>query len=117
MELPHRRLIVVVLGTKSAAKRAEVSYKLMNLAYTYTRNEVAIKDKQLLAELPVIKSTLKMFKVETKQPQIITTSLYDQNYAIDLNQFDQNHQRVMLNTGDGVMQSIEPLHEARPILM
>jgi len=113
MELPHRRLIVVVLGTKSAAKRAEVSHKLMNLAYTYTRNEVAIKDKQLLAELPVIKSTLKMFKVETKQPQIITTSLYDQNYAIDLNQFDQNHQRVMLNTGDGVMQSIEPLHETQ----
>lgn len=62
MELPHRRLIVVVLGTKSAAKRAEVSHKLMNLAYTYTRNEVAIKDKQLLAELPVIKSTLKCLR-------------------------------------------------------
>lgn len=36
---PHvdkRRLIVVVLGTPSAVKRAEVAHKLMNLAYTYT---------------------------------------------------------------------------------
>ncbi len=95
---------MVVLGTKSAAKRAEVSHKLMNLAYTYTRNEVAMKDRHSYwSELPVIKSTLKMFKVQTKQPQIITTSLYDQGYSIDLNQFDQANQRVMLNTGDGVL--------------
>lgn len=30
---PDRRLIVVVLGTKSGVKRAEVAHKLMNLAY------------------------------------------------------------------------------------
>ncbi len=60
-------MIVVVLGAKSGLKRAEVAHNLMNLAYTYTRNEVAIKDKQLIAELPVVKSTLKMFKVETEQ--------------------------------------------------
>src|SRR5690606_21892797 len=50
--MPNRRLIVVVMGTKSAVKRAEVAHKLMNLAYTYTRNEVALPSKQLLAELP-----------------------------------------------------------------
>ena len=54
-----------------------------------------------------------MFKVQTKQPQIITTSLYDQGYSIDLNQFDQTNQRVMLNTGDGVLKSIEPLQETQ----
>lgn len=54
-----------------------------------------------------------MFKVQTKQPQIITTSLYDQSYSIDLNQFDQAHQRVMLNTGDGALKSIEPLQETQ----
>ncbi|MEK5757030.1 D-alanyl-D-alanine carboxypeptidase, partial [Acinetobacter variabilis] len=81
-------LIVVVMGSKSAVKRAEVAHKLMNLAYTYTRNEVALKDKQVLAELPVVQSTLKMFKVATKKPELITTSLYDQSYSIDLNQFD-----------------------------
>ncbi len=113
LDVPNRRLIVVILGAKSAAKRAEVAYKLMNLAYTYTRNEVVLKDKQLLAELPVIQSTLKMFKVESKQPEIMTTSLYDQSYMIDLNEFDVTTQRVMLDVGNGVMQSIEPLHETQ----
>ena len=110
---PDRRLIVVVLGAKSGLKRAEVAHKLMNIAYTYTRNEVAIKDKQLIAELPVIKSTLKMFKVETKQPQLITTSLYDPALSIDMNTFDQPHQRIMLDTGNGVPQSIEPLQQTQ----
>lgn len=110
---PDRRLIVVVLGAKSGLKRAEVAHKLMNLAYTYTRNEVAIKDKQLIAELPVIKSTLKMFKVETKQPQLITTSLYDPALTIDMSTFDQPHQRIMLDTGNGAIQSIEPLQQTQ----
>lgn len=113
MSLSNRRLIVVVMGSKSAIKRAEVAHKLMNLAYTYTRNEVALKDKQVLAELPVVQSTLKMFKVATKKPELITTSLYDQSYSIDLNQFDQSTQRVMLDTGNGVLQSIEPLRETQ----
>lgn len=113
MSLSNRRLIVVVMGSKSAVKRAELAHKLMNLAYTYTRNEVALKDKQVLAELPVVQSTLKMFKVATKKPELITTSLYDQSYSIDLNQFDQSTQRVMLDTGNGVLQSIEPLRETQ----
>ncbi|GAA5557780.1 D-alanyl-D-alanine carboxypeptidase DacC [Acinetobacter schindleri] len=113
MSLANRRLIVVVMGTKSAVKRAEVAHKLMNLAYTYTRNEVALKDKQVLAELPVVQSTLKMFKVATKKPELITTSLYDQSYSIDLNQFDQSTQRVMLDIGNGTLQSIEPLRETQ----
>ncbi|MDB0153561.1 D-alanyl-D-alanine carboxypeptidase, partial [Acinetobacter baumannii] len=54
-------------------KRAEIADKLMNLAYAYTRDEVVIPEQKLIAELPVIKSTLKMFKVETKQPTIVTT--------------------------------------------
>ena len=113
MSLSNRRLIVVVMGSKSAVKRAEVAHKLMNLAYTYNRNEVALKDKQVLAELPVVQSTLKMFKVATKKSELITTSLYDQSYSIDLNQFDQSTQRVMLDTGNGTLQSIEPLRETQ----
>jgi len=108
-DLPNRRLIVVVMGTTSAVKRAEVAYKLLNLGYAYTRDEVAIKDKQLLGELPVVKSTLKMFKVKSAQPKIITTSLYNQPYAIDLQTFDNATQRIMLNTGNGILQTIEPL--------
>ena len=112
-DTPERRLVVIVLGAASAAKRAEVAYNLMNMGYTYTRNEVAIKDKQLIAELPVIKSTLKMFKLETTKPQIITTSLYDQPFAIDLKTYDTTNQRIMLNTGNGMIQTIEPLQETK----
>ncbi|MEJ2899703.1 D-alanyl-D-alanine carboxypeptidase PBP6B [Acinetobacter sp. NS-4] len=111
--MPERRLIVVVMGTKNALKRAEVAHTLLDMAYTYTRNEVAIKDKQLIAELPVIKSTLKMFKLETQKPQIVTTSLYDQPYAIDLQAYDTANQRIMLNTGNGTIQAIEPLQETK----
>ena len=112
-DTPERRLVVIVLGAASAAKRAEVAYNLMNMGYTYTRNEVAIKDKQLIAELPVIKSTLKMFKLETTKPQIITTSLYDQPFAIDLKTYDTTNQRIMLNTGNGTIQTIDPLQETK----
>ena len=109
---PHvdkRRLIVVVLGTPSAVKRAEVAHKLMDLAYTYTRDEEVIPKQRLIAELPVIKSTLKMFKVETKQPTIVTTSLYDQATPIDLNSFDLLTQRIHLVDANQQVSTVEPL--------
>ncbi|RFS29260.1 D-alanyl-D-alanine carboxypeptidase [Acinetobacter sp. SWAC5] len=108
---PDRRLIVVVLGTKSGLKRAEVAHKLMNLAYVYTRNEVAVKDKTLLAEVPVIKSTLKMFKVETKAPQIISTALVDPAVQLDLANFDPLRQRIAQDLGNGQIQVLEPLQQ------
>jgi serine-type D-Ala-D-Ala carboxypeptidase (penicillin-binding protein 5/6) len=109
---PHvekRRLIVVVLGTPSAVKRAEVAHKLMNLAYTYTRDEEVIPKQRLIAELPVIKSTLKMFKVETQQPTIVTTSLYGQSAPIDLNSFDLLTQRIHLIDANQQVTTVEPL--------
>ncbi|RKG47160.1 D-alanyl-D-alanine carboxypeptidase [Acinetobacter cumulans] len=108
---PDRRLIVVVLGTKSGLKRAEVAHQLMNLAYVYTRNEVAVKDKTLLAEVPVIKSTLKMFKVETKAPQIISTALVDPAVQLDLANFDPLRQRIAQDLGNGQIQVLEPLQQ------
>lgn len=109
VDIPDRRMIVVVLGTKNAHKRAEVANKLMNLAYAYTRDEEVIKNNQMIAELPVIKSTLKMFKVETHQPTVVTTSLYNQPQAIDLNNFDNVTQRLYLPLGNGQKQLLEPL--------
>ena len=107
--LTQRRLIVVVLGTASAAKRAEVAQKLMNLAYSYTRDEEVIPKQHLIAELPVIKSTLKMFRVETQQPTIVTTSLYNQPTTIDLNNFDLATQRLQVMDINQQIQTIEPL--------
>lgn len=108
-ESPDRRLIVVVMGAKSGIKRAEIAHKLLNLGYAYTRPEIAIQDKQLIAELPVVKSTLKMFKVEAKKPQIVTTSLYDNAMPIDLMSFDVVNSRVMQTNAQGMLTAIEPL--------
>ncbi|MFW2077289.1 D-alanyl-D-alanine carboxypeptidase PBP6B [Acinetobacter sp. ULE_I010] len=109
IESPDRRLIVVVMGAKSGVKRAEIAHKLLNLGYAYTRDEIVIKDKQLIAELPVIKSTLKMFKVEAKKPQIVTTSLYNDPTPIDLMAFDVVNSRVMKSDANGLLTVIHPL--------
>lgn len=108
-DVEKRRLIVVVLGTPSAVKRAEVAHKLMNLAFTYTRDEVVIPKHRLIAELPVIRSTLKMFRVETQQPTIVTTSLYDRPMPIDLNTFNLLTQRIHLVDANQLVTTIEPL--------
>lgn len=108
-DLSQRRLLVIVLGTPSAVKRAEIADKLMNLAYTYTRDEVIIPEQKLIAELPVVKSTLKMFKVETKQPTIVTTSLYADSAPIDLNTFDNVTQRVQVLDSNQQLKVIAPL--------
>ena len=109
VESPDRRLIVVVMGAKSGIKRAEIAHKLLNLGYAYTRDEVVIKDKQLIAELPVVKSTLKMFKVEASKPQLVTTSLYNDTAPIDLMTFDVVNSRVMKLGTNGILATIEPL--------
>lgn len=108
-DVEKRRLIVVVLGTPSAVKRAEVAHKLMNLAFTYTRDEVVIPKHRLIAELPVIRSTLKMFRVETQQLTIVTTSLYDRPMPIDLNTFNLLTQRIHLVDANQLVTTVEPL--------
>lgn len=108
-DVEKRRLIVVVLWTPSAVKRAEVAHKLMNLAFTYTRVEVVIPKHRLIAELPVIRSTLKMFRVETQQPTIVTTSLYDRPMPIDLNTFNLLTQRIHLVDANQLVTTVEPL--------
>ena len=108
-DVEKRRLIVVVLGTPSAVKRAEVAHKLMNLAFTYTRDEVVIPKHRLIAELPVIRSTLKMFRVETQQPTIVTTSLYDRPMPIDLNTFNLLTQRIHLVDANQLVTTVKPL--------
>lgn len=112
-DLDQRRLIVVVLGAKSGIKRAEIAHKLMNVAYAYTRNEVALKNHQVIAELPVVKSTLKMFKVQTKQPSIITTSLYDPQLSINMNNFDDQSQRLVQLDATGMLNTVEPLQQTK----
>ena len=111
-EMPERRLIVVVMGSKNAQKRAEVAHKLLDLAYNYTRDEVVLKNKQTIAELPVIKSTLKMFKVEVHQPKFATTSLYSASTPINLSNYNVAAKRILVNVNNQLT-PIEPLKETK----
>lgn len=113
LNAPNRRLIVVVMGAKSAVKRAEIAENLLNLAYTYTRNDIIIKKNQVLANIPVTNSTLEIFKLKSNQTQLTTISLYNPIYSIDMHTYDVKNQRVMLNIGNGEIQQIEPLTETK----
>ncbi|AOA58069.1 D-alanyl-D-alanine carboxypeptidase family protein [Acinetobacter larvae] len=105
---PDRRIIVVVMGTKSAVKRSQIAEQLLNLAYVYSRNEIAIQEKQQLAELPVIRSTLKIFKIQSPQPHIVTTSLYNHSNPILLTQFDPTRQLLVIQDQQHQPQIIAP---------
>lgn len=108
-DLPNRRLIVVVMGCANGRKRAEVAQHLLDLAFSYTRNETALKKNQVIADVPLFDSTYRRFKLETQQPRLMTTSLYDQPYLIDLKAYDPLAHRIRLNTGNGSIQVLEPL--------
>ena len=107
-DLPERRLIVVVMGCANGRKRAEVAQHLLDLAFSYTRNETALKKNQVIADIPLLASTYRRFKLETEQPRLMTTSLYDQPYLIDLKAYDPLAHRIRLNTGNGSIQVLEP---------
>lgn len=113
---PQRRIIVVVMGAKSAVKRAEIAENLLNLAYTYTRNQVAITGKQFIAEVPVQKSTQKYFRVEAKNPQYVTTALLPALQHIQFDQYNPYAHRLMRIDGQGVHTPIEPLQLTPPEL-
>lgn len=105
--LAERRLMVVVMGTKSAVKRAEVAHKLLNLAYAYTRNQVGLEGQQLIAQLPVNNSETKLFKVVSQQAQLVTTSLYTQAEPIDLQTFDNEHHVIMKADSKGLLTAVQ----------
>ena len=107
-QLAQRRLVVIILGAKNAQKRAEIAQKLMNISYNYSRNEIVLQPNHLLAELPVHASTQKSYQLRTKQPTIITTSLYASDVPIDIEQFDQASQRLVLKLANGIQQILEP---------
>ncbi|MHA3049471.1 D-alanyl-D-alanine carboxypeptidase family protein [Acinetobacter sp. ANC 4641] len=106
--LPERRLIVVVLGTTSPVMRAEVAHRLMNLAYSYTRDEVMVKAQQPIAILPVMNGTIRSYQVVPQSTQFMTTSLYNQPINIDMRSFNNNSGRLVYNG-----QSIEPIDHTK----
>lgn len=106
-----RRLIVVVLGTDNKAQRADVSYKLLNLAFEYTDNIQLIKKQTKLTEVPIQYGNKKSLTIYAPQNYQFTASLYPQNTPIDLTQFNRQTFRLAHNVNHQP-QTIEPLTQA-----
>lgn len=93
----ERRLIVVVLGTKSLFKRAQVANQLMNLAFQYTQNTTVLKANQKLFQIPIIDGQQKIFNYINPNNKMITASLYNSENPIQLNTFDLNSGQIIIN--------------------
>lgn len=104
--LPERRLIVVVLGAKSKFKRAQIANQLMNLAFAYTQDIVALKANQPLFKLPVINGRNDSLTVTYNSNKILTTSLYAKDTPIQLQNFDMSTRVIVENK-----QNILPLSQ------
>lgn len=107
----NRRLIVIVLGTPDKKQRAEVSYKLLNVAFEYTQNQTLIKKRTLLTQIPIINGYSKRFSLYAPHDYQFTASLYPQHTAIDLKQFNLQTMRL-ITQHNGQAQTIEPLTQA-----
>lgn len=106
-----RRLIVIVLGTDNKVQRADVSYKLLNLAFEYTDNIQLIKKQTKLTEVAIQYGNKKSLTIYAPQNYQFTASLYPQNTPIDLTQFNRQTFRLAHNVNHQP-QTIEPLTQA-----
>ena len=111
--VPQRRLIVLVLGTENAQKRAEVAHRLLNVAYQYTRNELPIQPDQHIASIPVQHSKYTWFHVKAKAISPVTVSLYPNTTPISLREFDQTTQRLMVKDAEQKRVAIEPVNKVQ----
>lgn len=104
----YRRLIVVVMGTASKFKRADVAYQLLNIAYEYTQTKRLFDHDQKIAEIPVVSGKQLSYQVNLPHHQGYTTlSLLSQNTPLNAQQFDQKLRRFVLP--DQPASTLEPL--------
>lgn len=93
----YRRLIVVVMGTNSIQKRAEIAHKLLNIGYSYTQTAPLFNREQKLADIPVINGKKLSYQVNlAAQHSYNTLSLLASQQQLNLQQFDNIQQRFVL---------------------
>jgi D-alanyl-D-alanine carboxypeptidase (penicillin-binding protein 5/6) len=96
----YRRLIVVVLGTASAAKRAEVADRLLNVAFNYTQNLRWSLAAQTVADIPVHNGQRPSYRLKlAASTHCNSLSLLAQDQVLNLQHFDLRSQRF--STADG----------------
>ncbi|MFB2587519.1 D-alanyl-D-alanine carboxypeptidase family protein [Acinetobacter sp. c1-l78] len=103
----NRRIIVVILGTKSKQQRADIAQHLLNIAYTYTQNQPILANSQKLARIPIVNGQYNYYPVYLQpQQNIQTLSLLPTAQVLDLKKYDVNKQRFVLN--EKPLVTIEP---------
>ncbi|MFB2578101.1 D-alanyl-D-alanine carboxypeptidase family protein [Acinetobacter sp. c2-A9] len=103
----NRRIIVVILGTKSKQQRADIAQHLLNIAYTYTQNQPILANSQKLARIPIVNGQYNYYPVYLQpQQNIQTLSLLPTAQVLGLKKYDVNKQRFVLN--EKPLVTIEP---------
>ncbi|WP_245809133.1 D-alanyl-D-alanine carboxypeptidase family protein [Acinetobacter populi] len=106
----YRRLIVVVMGTASKQKRADVAYTLMNIAYNYTQTKQLFRHDQIIADIPVIGGQKPIYKINLPQSNSYhTLSLLTDDMVLNAQQFDNTSQRFILQKSP--LEILEPLKQ------
>lgn len=104
----QRRLIVVVLGTASKQKRADVAEQLMNIAFNYTQTRPIFRESHKIADIPVLNATVSRYPVHVPASQSYTSlSLLPNSQILDATNFNKTTQRFSLPTDS--QQWLEPL--------
>lgn len=103
-----RRILVVVMGSTSKQKRADVAETLMNIAYNYTQTTQLIKTTHKIASLPIINGQYSHFNVLLPpNASYHTLSLLTQPMLLNAKQFNNNLQRFVIDPN--TQSTLEPL--------
>lgn len=109
----YRRLIVIVMGSNSIQKRAEIAHKLLNIGYNYTQTAPLFNREQKLAQIPVVNGKKLYYQVNlAAQHSYNTLSLLPSQQQLNLQQFDNTQQRFVLNSSNSetLTPLLEPTH-------
>ena len=103
-----RRLLVVVMGSPSKQKRADMAETLMNIAYNYTQTTQLFKQNYKIASFPVINGENSRYNLTFKPDNSYhTLSLLNEPTVLNARQFDNTLQRFIIDPQ--LKTTLEPL--------
>lgn len=104
----NRRLVVIVMGTASKQKRADVAETLMNIGFNYTQTKQLFNQEKLIAELPIVNGQKPFYAIKMRgDASYNTLSLLDSSTLLDAKKFDNAKQRFIIDPKTS--STLEPL--------
>lgn len=103
-----RRLLVIIMGSTSKQKRADVAETLMNIAYNYTQTTQLIKSTYKIGSIPINNGKYSRFNVQlTPDESYHSLSLLAQPTLLNAKQFNNTLQRFIID--QNTQSTLEPL--------